>query len=306
MSHDSLSSVTPVGIDLEQFTYVRDLITGFCGVALSADYRSRMQRVVGARMMELGIDDVSAYLRGLKRQDRDGGELSHLVDRVTNTETYFFREEFQLDALSEVILPELVEGRARRRRLTFWSAGCASGEEPFTLAMLLHQSLLWKTRLSDWEVRILGTDINRNMIRKARHGVYSRSSFKALEASRCRSIQSRFFQRREDQHAVTQELRDLVSFLRLNLLDRDGAGLFGEMDLILCRNVLMYFPVEIRLQVLQGFFRKLAVGGYLLLGHSENLLGLDTPYEALRIKDSLVYRKPERQQWRDRGGQWGS
>ncbi len=294
--HDSLSR--------DEFVSVRDIITSFCGISLSDDYHARLQRVLALRMDACGVDEVGQYVRILTGSLRETGEVLRLVEEVTNTETYFFREEFQLDALADDILPELVERRESRKRLTLWSAGCSSGEEPFTLAMLLQLSPLWNRHLSRWEVRVLGTDINRRMVRKARDGRYRTPSFKGLEAARRRSIQQRFFRADGKFFSVGDEVRELVSFLHLNLLDRDGVGLFGEMDVILCRNVLMYFPLEVRLKVLQAFYRKLAVGGYLLLGHSENLLGLDTPFEALRVKDSLVYRKRARQRSPRRGDPW--
>lgn len=289
----------------EEFVAVRDIITGFCGICLSDDYHARLQRVVALRIKHCGVDHVSEYVRILTGSLQELGEVLRLVEEVTNTETYFFREEFQLDALADEILPELVERREARQRLTLWSAGCSSGQEPFTLAMLLLMSPLWARQLHRWEVRVLGTDINRRMIRRARAGLYPESSFKGLEEARQRSIQKRFFEKQKDSFSVSTEVRERVSFLHLNLLDRDGAGLFGEMDVILCRNVLMYFPVEVRLRVLQGFYRKLAVGGYLLLGHSENLLGLDTPFESLRVKEALVYRKRARPPGPRRGDEWG-
>jgi chemotaxis protein methyltransferase CheR len=289
----------------QDFAEVRDTITDFCGISLSDDYQTRLQRVVAQRMRHCGVEEVADYLRILSGSLRETGEVLRLVEEVTNTETYFFREEFQLDALAEEILPELVAQREARRRLTLWSAGCSSGEEPFTLAMLLLASPLWGRQLHRWETRILGTDINRRMIRRAREGIYRGTSFKALDAQRRRAIQGRFFEAAGDTYVVVDEVRELVSFLHLNLLDRDGAGLFGEMDVILCRNVLMYFPAEVRLRVLQGFYRKLAVGGYLLLGHSENLLGLDTPFEACRLKEALVYRKQARHSGPVRRNGWG-
>jgi len=293
------------GLSGQDFVAVRDVITGFCGIRLSNDYHTRLQRVVFTRMGRCGVETVSDYLRILGGSLQEVGEVLRLVEEVTNTETYFFREEFQLEALSEEILPELVERRESRRRLTLWSAGCSSGEEPFTLAMLLQLSPLWSRQLHRWECRILGTDINRRVIRKARAGLYRASSFKGLEDVARRSIQGRFFRAEGDSFSVKNELREHVSFLHLNLLDRDGAGLFGEMDVILCRNVLMYFPIAVRLRVIQGFYRKLAVGGYLLLGHSENLLGLETPFEAVRVKESLIYRKPSRHRGPRRGDDWG-
>jgi len=289
----------------EEFVSVRDIITGFCGIRLSDDYHARLQRVVSLRIRKCGVEAVSEYLRILAGSLQETGEVLRLVEEVANTETYFFREEFQLDALSEEILPELVAQRESRRRLTLWSAGCSSGEEPFTLAMLLQLTPLWSRQLHRWEIRVLGTDINRRMIRKAREGLYPASSFKGLEEDQRRSIQGRFFRSKGDLFSVDDDVRERVSFLHLNLLDRDGAGLFGEMDVILCRNVLMYFPVDVRLRVLQGFYRKLAVGGYLLLGHSENLLGMDTPFEVLRVAEALVYRKRARHRGPLRGDDWG-
>jgi len=170
--------------------------------------------------------------------------------------------------------------------------------------MLLLQSPHWAESLSQFEVRILGTDISRRMIRRARDGHYGASSFKGLSAAQRREIQRRFFERDGERFVARPEVRQLVSYLHLNLLDRDGAALFGEMDVILCRNVLMYFPAPLRLQVIQGFFRKLSPRGYLLLGHSENLLGLETPFEALRLRGSLVYRKPTRRRL-GFGEEWG-
>ncbi len=273
------------------FAAIRDVITGYCGISLSDDYHARLRRVVMTRMSRCGMDTVTDYLRLLSPTMPESGELLRLVEEVANTETYFFREDFQLQALARDILPELIKLREPRRRLSLWSAGCSSGEEPYTLAMLLQMSPLWARGLDRWEIRVLGTDINRRMVRKARAGRYRPSSFKGLTEPRRRAIQARFFRVEGDLFSVDTELRGLVSFLHLNLLDRDGAGLFGEMDIILCRNVLMYFPLPVRMRVLRAFYQKLAVGGYLLLGHSENLLGLKTPFEVHRLKDALVYRK---------------
>ncbi len=298
------SSVT-VDLTREEFVSLRDVITGFCGIRLSDDYQARLQRVVSLRLVRCGVETVVDYLRILGGSLQEVGELLRLVEEVTNTETYFFREEFQLDALAEEILPELVERRESRRRLTLWSAGCSSGEEPFTLAMLMQRSPLWGRHLHRWESRVLGTDINRRMIRRAREGLYRASSFKGLAEDQRREIQGQFFRAVGDAFSVREAIRKHVSFLHLNLLDRDGAGLFGEMDVILCRNVLMYFPLKVRLRVIQGFFRKLAVGGYLLLGHSENLLGLETPFETVRVQESLVYRKPSRHRGPRRDDEWG-
>lgn len=275
------------------FIRIRDLLTDYCGVCLTDDNRSRLGRILQGRLKEVGLSDVGEYVHTLEDSGPEG-ELARLVDEITNNETYFFREEFQLETFADEIVPEVMQRSSRRRRLNVWSAGCSSGEEPLTIAMVLRDSALWQETLAHWEVRILGTDVSRQMIRRAREGVYSVSSFKGLDDTRRRDIQRRYFRAVEDRFAPVEDLQRMVSYLHLNLLDRDGTSLFGDMDVIFCRNVLMYFPAELRLNAIRGFFRKLTPGGYLLLGHSENLLGSDTPFEALRLRGSLVYRKPSR------------
>ncbi len=289
-------------VAVHHFVRIRDLLTGYCGVCLSEDHRSRLGRVLARRLRACGLTDVAEYVKGLESAGSDE-ELALLVDEITNNETYFFREEFQLETLAEEVLPELVK-RRRRRRLNIWSAGCSSGEEPLTVAMLIRDSPLWEPVLSHRDVRILGTDVSRRMIRRAREGRYPASSFKSLPAPRRRDIQRRYFQPAGECYTPRSELQEMISFLHLNLLDRDGSALFGEMDVILCRNVLMYFPAELRLRAIRGFYRKLSPAGYLLLGHSENLLGTETPFEARRLRQSLVYRKPA-QRRAEEGSGWG-
>lgn len=283
-------SAIQVALSDHQFERICRRLVAFCGVELSGENRTRLARVVSKRMGTLDLPDVSDYVRCIEGTD-PRQELSALVDHITNNETYFFRETFQLDALSDTIVPELVRRRGRRR-LSFWSAGCSSGEEPMTLAMILREHPLWDSRISLLDVRILGTDVSRRMIRRARKARYRESAFKGLDPARQREIQRRFFSRAGDHFEVKGEIRELVSYLHLNLLDWEGTALFMDMDVVLCRNVLMYFPTAMRLRALQGIYRKMVPGGYLLLGHSENLLGTDTPFEAVRLRESLVYRKP--------------
>lgn len=291
-----------VSLTGKEFERLQSLLTGFCGLSLSEEHRARLTRAVEGGMRRCALSEVEPYLCVLEADAGPEGERWRLVDEIANHETYFYREEQQLETLAGAVLPEVC--KRGRRRLNLWSAGCASGEEPLTLGMLLMDSPLCAGALGGQAVRILGTDISRRMIRRAREARYAASSFKGLAAARRRDLQRRFFEREGDLFVPRPELRRLVSYLQLNLLDRDGTALFGDMDVILCRNVLMYFPAALRLQAIQGFYRKLAPRGFLLLGHSENLLGLDTPFEAQRLLGSLVYRKPARQPT-PVGEEWG-
>jgi len=283
------------------FQRIHDRLVAFCGVDLSEENRARLTRVVYTRMRALELTDVGDYVRLIEGTD-PRQELSLLVDNITNNETYFFREAFQLAALSDSIVPELI-GMRGRRRLSLWSAGCSSGEEPLTVAMLLREHPRWDSRLSLLDIRILGTDVSRRMIRRARKARYRESAFKGLEEDRRKEIQRRFFTRIGDRFEAKSEVREMVSYLHMNLLDWESTALFVDMDVVLCRNVLMYFPGSVRMRVLQGIYRKMVPGGYLLLGHSENLLGTETPFEAVRLQDSLVYRKPGADR-RSAGREW--
>jgi chemotaxis protein methyltransferase CheR len=282
----------PMTVSSLEFERIRILISERYGLLLAPENVGRVRRVMAARLKILGLGSAADYLRKLQHPKGGPEELAHLVDEVANTETYFFREEQQLEVLADEILRERCRRRRFRQRLVIWCAGCSSGEEPFTVAMLLRLSPLWETELRHWDVRILGTDICRKALRRARTGIYGPSSFKGLEPERREWIQRRFFTPEGDRFLVQEELRKSVTFLHLSLTDPDAAGLIGEMDAILCRNVLMYFPPEVRLKVVRDFHGRLAPGGYLLLGHSENLLGEDTPFETCRLRRSLVYRRP--------------
>ena len=282
-------------LDAESFEALRQLVTQHAGMYLSEDNQGRLRRIVTSRLRALSLDRFATYHRLLTRDDAAGAEeRSCLIDAVTNTETYFFREAQQLEVFGLDVVPELLARRRSRRRLAVWSAGCSSGEEPYTLAVLLLRHPRWEAELAGWDVRILGTDVNRRVLARARDGRYAVTAFKGLDDAERERLQRESFTRDGEHFLVVPAVRRLVTFLQLNLVDASVAGLIGEMDAIFCRNVLMYFPQPVRLAVVQTFYRRLAVGGYLFLGHSENLLGVVTPFELCRRRGQLVYRKPAR------------
>jgi chemotaxis protein methyltransferase CheR len=141
---------------------------------------------------------------------------------------------------------------------------------------------------SDWDVEVFGNDISRRVLQVARKGVYRKNSFRAISPY----YKNKYFRRQEDKLRVSSELRAMVSFGHLNLLDDEMLQLLGAVDVIFCRNVLIYFDREARLKVIRTFFNKLKPGGYLLLGHSESLVNVSTEFELVHLKNDMVYRKP--------------
>jgi chemotaxis protein methyltransferase CheR len=270
-------------LGVEEFRLIRELILKYCGVTLGDDQRAHVERRLRERLMTIGADDFREYYRYLRFDPAGVGEIEDAAESVTTHETYFFREEYQLSAFRDEVLPGLYEQRADARRLAIWSAGCSTGEEAYTLAMLLLDAGIPR----GWEVRIFGSDLSRRVIAHARRGVYGSSSFRACPDP----IRKRYFTQLDEGWAISSEVRALCHFGQLNLVDAARVALIGRIDVIFCRNVLIYLDPTARSAVVEQFYRRLTPGGYLLLGHSESLLGTTTSFEPVVLSSDLVYRR---------------
>jgi chemotaxis protein methyltransferase CheR len=214
------------------------------------------------------------------------GLLQRLVNRLTVGETYFFRIQAHFDALQSVILPGLYEKRAAEKRLRIWSAGCASGEEPYSVAMLILETL---PDAADWEIEFLGTDVNTDFLAAARRGRYREWSFRKVDEY----WRQKYFKRVEGEWHIAPEVRAMVNFVQANLVDeRDGATAGGPAlyDLILCRNVFIYFDEDAIERASSLFRRNLASGGWFVSGHAEPFVYGDD-FEAVNFPGAFVYRK---------------
>ena len=269
----------------EEFRLIRDLINEYCGIFFADDVKFVVHRRLAPRLHALGLRSFSEYYRHLRYDPGRRAEYEEIVERITTNETYFFREAYQLDAFRDEILPEVAaRRRAGGKRLTVWSAGCASGEEAYTVAILVLESGLFEPH----QVHIFGNDISRRVLQVARKGIYGRASFRQTDDRYLR----RYFREVPGGYQVRDEVRALVAFGQINLIDLDGVALLPEVDVIFCRNVLIYFDTESRKRAVGTFHSKLGRGGYLLLGHSESLMNLSTAFELCHLKNDLVYRKP--------------
>jgi chemotaxis protein methyltransferase CheR len=270
----------------EEFRLLRDFVYGHCGILVREDMQYVMQRRLSQRLEALGLSDFSSYYRYLRFDAQRHAELETAIEVLTTHETYFFREPRQLKAFAEELLPVLERRNARTRRLRIWSAGCSSGEEAYTVAMLLHES----GRFEGWDVEVYGTDISRRVLAAARQGEYGPSALRATSVDKI----ARYFEHVGPSRVrVRDDVRAWVSFGHLNLLDVEMGQLVPRMDVVFCRNVMIYFDSPARQRVLKLMYGRLAPGGYLLLGHSENLINLSADFELVHLKSDLVYRKPE-------------
>jgi chemotaxis protein methyltransferase CheR len=269
-----------------EFRMFAELVRAHTGLDFSSDSRFLLEARVGRRMRELQMDSYAAYHYRVRSSQPEGGELARLVDAVTNNETYFFRERRQLRALVEEIFVELQSDRrgASNVPITVWSAGCSSGEEPYSVVMLAREMGLSPSV----DLRVYASDVSRSMLHRARQGVYREASFRETEPR----IRQRYFTQKDDQWRISDAIKKHVHFVHMNLMDRSKIGLLGAMDVILCRNVIIYFDADGKRRAIETFRDKLKPGGHLLLGHSESLINLSSDFELRHLKNDLVYRKP--------------
>jgi chemotaxis protein methyltransferase CheR len=269
-----------------EFRMYCDLFREYCGLHFGEDSRYLLERRLARRIREVEAGSFSAY-HFMLRQDTSGDqELANIIDELTINETYFFRERNQLRALFEEILPQLrMRGEAGGRSVvSIWSAGCSSGEEPYSIVMLAMEAGIEMGR----DLRVYASDISRRMLRRARRGIYRPASFRDTEPR----FKEKYFVEKDGLWRISDDVKRHVVFTRLNLLDRERISLLGTMDVILCRNVIIYFDLETKQEVIRTFSEKLRAGGYLLLGHSESLINVSNAFELAHLCNDLVYRRP--------------
>ena len=274
------------GMTDREFRLFSELVRGHCGLAFGAETRFLLESRVARRMRELSIPSFSAYHYELRNDKRRDGELASLVDELTTNETYFFRERGQLRALVREILPEALVARRERNGgpVSVWSAGCASGEEPYSVVILAREAGFDPAR----DLRVYASDISRRMLHRARKGSYREASFRETEPA----LREKYFEEKDGLWTVSDAVKRCVDFIHLNLMDRSRIPLLGAMDVILCRNVIIYFDAAGKREVIRMFEEKLRPGGHLLLGHSESLINLSTSLELRHLESDLVYRRP--------------
>ncbi|MDD2582312.1 MAG: protein-glutamate O-methyltransferase CheR, partial [Desulfuromonadaceae bacterium] len=215
----------------EEFHLLRDCIYAHCGIYFDQDSKYILEKRLSSRLTELNLPTFYDYYYFLKFNRNKDHELTEIMDVLTTNETYFFRESIQLKAFSEEVIPELIKSKTTRgdHSLRIWSAGCSTGEEPYTIAMLLSTI----PELAGWKIEIIGTDISNKVLLKARRGEYGKSSFRATSESDLR----RFFLPQDDGYKVNDYIRQLVTISHLNLFDSHRLISLGKVDIIFCRNV---------------------------------------------------------------------
>jgi len=266
-----------------QFQKISRLVQELCGINLHQGKKQLVQTRLNKRLRELGLRDYGEYIEYIMH-DTDGVELTAMLDAISTNLTRFFREDEHFTYLAKQILPAAMARTGRHRRLRFWSAGCSTGEEPYSIAITVYDHV---PDLSAWDVKILATDLSTQVLARARKAVYPADRVRAVPAQ----LRSRCFDciqaRPERLYRVKDSVRSLVHFARLNLMD--PWPMAGPFDAIFCRNVMIYFDKPTQADLINRFWKLLAPGGTLLIGHSESLTGIR---HSFRYVQPTVYEKP--------------
>ncbi len=277
--------------DLKDPAYlkIRDLIYQISGIYHPEEKLYLLASRCTRRMSAVEAATPSEYLDHLTvRGDRES-ELRLLLNEITIGETYMFRSPRQLEALRSVILPQILQAKVALgfKRLHLWSAGCSTGEEPYTLAMFL---LELKPELpAGCTFDILATDLNDNSLAAAKAGIYGEYALRSTSPG----LRQRYFKPYEEKRLqVGDELKSLIRFDRVNLRDDSRMTFLKGMDLIFCCNVLIYFDLASKRRVMQHFYANLLPGGYLFLGHAESLYQVDDLFHLVHFPGAIAYRKP--------------
>lgn len=226
---------------------------------------SKKRQLIEGRLSNMverkGMKSFSEYINSIKRNDKD--EISLLINKLTTNYTYFYREENHFKYLREVILP-FEEQTNKLKTINIWSAGCSSGEEPYTLAMII--SDYFQLKRMSWKVQILATDISQNVLDKAKEGIYAEESIKNLP----QSYKTRFFKKTSDnKYEVSQEIKNQITFKTFNLMDSITAR--NKYNVIFCRNVMIYFNAATKIELVNKFYEATQPGGHLMIGHAETI-----------------------------------
>lgn len=266
-------------ISPESFAFFSDFITRELGIKMSAAKIPLLQSRILRRLRELRFDSLEQYRAYLADPAASEEERTNFIDAITTNKTDFFREPKHYEYLVKIALPNLHPARAgsARDRITAWSAGCSSGEEPYTLGMVLSE---YTEKRSGLDFAVLATDISTRMLRQARSGTYHESRIDPVPEE----LRAKYLLRSKDPSAqlvrIVPELRQKISFHSLNFMDHHYS-IKDVFDIIFFRNVMIYFDHDTQQAVVNRLCRHLRPGGYLFVGHSESLLGLDVPLKSV-------------------------
>lgn len=271
----------------EEFKLLSDFIRNYAGLVFTGAQKALFQKRVKKRMDANKLINAKEYYHLLRFDRNKNDELKELINLITVNETYFFREAPQMEVFKKELLPALKRYKEKEKRIRIWSAACSIGAEPYTLAMLIYESGLFLS--GDWKIEIFGTDINTNALNKARKGVYSPSAFRVTKEK----MKKKFFEHKSGGLLeIKRFIKHMVKYSQVNLFNPSQMSLMRNMDLIFCRNVMIYFDAEVKKKVAEMLYNSLSSQGYLVIGQTESLFKVSALFEIKPMSKVLVYKRP--------------
>ncbi|PTN32176.1 protein-glutamate O-methyltransferase CheR [Desulfonatronum sp. SC1] len=283
----TLSLRQSTAISTQEFAELRQYIYDLSGIDIPERRKYLLENRLGPRLAELGLRSYGEYTMLLRRGPNKDEELKFFFSKITTNETSFFRDLKQLDVFEKFVLKEVLEerGNSDDKTLHIWSAGCSSGEEPYTLGIMLHEAL--RMSILGWKIRITANDLSPDMIAKAREGLYGEHSLRTTS----QDITNRYFTKEPSGYRIHPKVKKLVSLGLINLNDKLAVKRVPRSHIIFCRNVIIYFDDAMKQKVIAGFYDNLLPGGYLVLGHSETIHKHSRAFKPLIKPGGIVYRK---------------
>ena len=272
----------------QEFINLRDFIYAECGIHIADNRKYLLENRLGNRLKKLNLKNFDEYYNLLRFDVGRAAEMKKLFEVITTNETSFYRNPPQLKVFQEEVLTQvLAQCRTQGKRLRIWSAGCSTGEEPYTISMIIHGML--KTEVPSWDIRITANDLSDRVLESARKGVYNDYTLRTTSPE----ILEQYFDVENGQNRVKQDVKKLVSFGQINLRDRVQVKRVERSQVVFCRNVIIYFDDEMKKRAINAFYDNLLPGGYLIIGHSESLHNITRAFKPIHYPGAIIYKKEE-------------
>ncbi len=281
------SLLSDLKVTNEEFLQLRDFIYQQSGIYIAENRKYLIENRLRNRIRDLNLKNFGEYYYYLRYDANRRTELNRLFEVVTTNETSFFRNPPQLQIFKDVVLKDVLDKQraAGQKKLRIWSAGCSTGEEPYTLAILLYEVLKNETPM--WDIKITANDLSEAVLAAARAGEYSEYALRTTPPE----IVSKYFIKNGANYKIDPKLKSMISFGPINLSDRMQVKRVERSQIVFCRNVIIYFDDEMKKQVIGAFYDNLLPGGYLLIGHSESLHNISRTFKPEHHAGTIVYRK---------------
>jgi chemotaxis protein methyltransferase CheR len=272
-------------LKLDDFILFRDFIHEKTGIFFADNKMYLVKNRLANRMSQMGIKNYKDYFYMIK-YDTSMNEFNALINVLTTNETSFFRNLPQLQAFADEVLPLIIKHKieSNDKNIRIWSAGCSTGEEPYTMSMMIMDKIFDHNRFN---VEIIANDIAESVLQAARKGIYHELSLRTTP----QQYIDKYFTKKGNVYHINDIVKKPVKFTQINLLDQAKMSLLKDFDIIFCRNVTIYFSDDAKRKVVRSFYSSLVKGGYYFIGHSESLHGISKAFKLIYLKNGLVYQK---------------